>query len=218
MKLTGILGGAALAIAGATGAQAATLTFDTPKAAAQVESGYTYVNNSGYSVAGALQLTDDGGRKSAAIAKVDGGTFDAVSVDMTGVQRAFNSGSPVKFNNYKWNGYRNGQVVASDAGGLDNWNNFTGYSFGSEFAGLTKLELVLTGPDGPYSVVNLAFGRPAPGTTYCDLWCAGIAIDNLVLTDSVISAVPVPGGLVLMGSALGLGLIGFGRRRAKPTA
>lgn len=214
----------------ATGAGAATLTFDNQAIAPIVESGYSYINDSTYNPGGVISLHDDaGGQQSATFAKAKGGYFDALSVDMTGIQRAYKAGSAaalgtvpfykwaqsqtLSFDNFQWNGYRNGSLVASSSGSSLGWYSFKSYSFSTAYRGLSSLELVLKGPGFSHSVILGAFESPSPDMVYCDTWCAGVAIDNLLLSDSVMSAVPLPGGLLLLASALGLGTIVSRRRR-----
>lgn len=215
MKFSTTLGGAILAMACATGAQAATLTFDAQSPTPITESGYTYQNSAAYGSSGVLQMTSDGGQTSATFMKSAGGYFDASTVDMAGTQRVMNNGGQTPaYDNYTWNGYRDGQLVASDSGSLNNWNSFSSYSFSGAFAGLSKLELVLNDPNYRHQVIIPGFFVAGPNVPYCDTWCSGIAIDNLVLNDAI-SPVPLPGGLALMGSALGLGWVVTRRRKVK---
>ena len=213
-------------------ATATTLTFDQFGFGPLVEQGYSYTNSSSYSTAGALSLHDDlGGQQQASFAKVNGGHFNAMSVDMTGFGNVFKTGTQAGLDdvnnrlgnytdwvydtqlnlpNFSWTGFRGGQQVAYDQGSVLNWFNMGTYTFSAAFQNLDTLVLNLLMPNVGYQVVNFTWGL-TPDTVFCLAYCGSIAIDNLTLQDVQPTVAPLPAGVVLLGS--GLLLMGWMRRR-----
>lgn len=217
MKLIAVIAAVLLGSA----ANATTLTFDYPNFGGPVvEQGYTYLNNSSYSSGGNLLLHDDIlGLQSTTFSRVGGGSFNSTSVKMSGFNRAYVSGTQAErdkitdtrsveysnwvtstqpiFNNFTWNGYQNGSLVASFTGNISS-QQFQLFQFGSGFTNLTSLELVYHIPNGV--LIGYPYTIPA-NTVWCHEWCGDIVIDDLSLSE-----VPLPASLPL----LAVGLLGLG--------
>lgn len=222
MKTIGVLFAWLLMALAPAQASTVTLLFDAPPSGAQVESGFGFTNSSSYSVGGTLDLHDDaGGLQTTSFSRVAGGYFDALSVDMLGYQRLFMTGAtvdsdstPLAFDNFQWNGYRDGTLMASDQGSLAG-GSMVSYLFDSAFSGLSSLELTLLAPGMrfTYAITGL-FGPTGANQPYCQDYCASVSIDNLALSVVPVAPVPLPAGFGLLASALGLGAVaGRWRRR-----
>jgi hypothetical protein len=207
-------------------AQASTVTllFNGPPTGAQTENGYSFVNSSSYSAGGTLDLHDDsGGLQSTSFARTAGGYFNALSVDMRGYQRLFVTGatpsaapSKLAFNNYQWNGYRNGTLMASASGSLGG-GSMVNYLFDQTFSGLSTLQLNLLAPGMRVSIaISGLFGPSGPNQPYCQDYCTWVSIDNLKLNAVQLSPVPLPAGFGLLASVLGVGAVAarWRKRRA----
>lgn len=200
-------------------ASTVTLKFDGPPIGAQVESGVSFTNGSAYSSGGSLYLHDDsGGQLSSMFQLVTGGVFDALSVDMSGIQRLMVSSRigplPKAFNNFRWTGYRNGVEVARAVGSLTG-GSIVNYLFSAAFTGLTSLQISFTGPTWPHTLLWPGMSLPTgPGQAWCDTYCGSLTIDNLRLApqDMDVSVVPLPGGFWLLAGALGFGAFVTRRR------
>lgn len=218
MKLICILSFLLTGIVSSAQAATVSLQFSGAPTGAQIESGYSYVNGAAYNLGGGLLLHDDsGGQSSATFTPVSGGFFDAKSVDMWGIQRLFVTGvqspSQLFFNNFQWSGYRNGALVASDTGSLSG-GSIANYLFNASFTGLSYLRLNLLAPGIQYTVPFTDLFIPSQaGQAYCVAYCSSVSIDNLVLSDAVPAAVPLPAGFALLLGALGFGTF-VGRRRS----
>lgn len=223
MKFIGVLFIWIMAALAPASAATVTLLFDGPPIGAQSESGYSFINSSSYSAGGTLDLHDDsGGLQSTDFTRTAGGYFNALSVDMRGYQRLFMTGATpgaaprkLAFNNYQWNGYRNGSLMASASGSLSG-GSLVNYLFDQTFSGLSSLQLNLLAPGMRFSIaISGLFAPSGPGRAYCQDYCGSISIDNLALSAVQISPVPLPAGFVLLASVLGIGAAGAGWRRRR---
>ena len=216
------------------GATTVTLAFDQYGFSPLHENSYVYSNYSSYEGPGSWAFHDDsGGMVKSSIKREDGQPFDALSMDFSGQNFAFQTGSQEKlekegeagarkytYGYVQLNGYRDGIPIVSET----IFKNFTShFTFSSLFTGLTKLEVKLSD-----SFKNLGWSffheaPPRPNKIYCKDpggWARGcevVRIDNLALRHTP-SPVPLPAALPLLLAALGSLAVASRRRKAvRPT-
>jgi hypothetical protein len=203
-------------------------TFEpTPVYGTFTESGMSYQNSTSYVGGDYMYLHDDsGGIKMSEIKGVNGERFDAVSADITGYSRVYQTGNKKKpkkprklekwlygnnitYDNFAFYGFRDGLLVASQKGSIN--GSFSQLMFGADFTDLDLLVAELLVPKALNSLYNKIRKRK---TLFCDEWCAGFQVDRLGLNVREPAPVPLPAGLPLLAAGLGgLGLI-VRRKRA----
>ena len=94
--------------------------------------------------------------------------------------------------------------------------NGTGIRFENGFSGVDRVDVSVLLPfydEVESTILDYQFSDYAAGSVLCDDWCSDVQLDNLV-----VSAVPLPPSLFLLGSLLGLGLAAGGLRRRRGQA
>ena len=153
---------------------------------------------------GSVHLTDDGTGFASSISFVTTGLFNAVRFDIDGVNNYcadLSCNAPEAFNNVKVVGERDGIIVANSS--FYSEEGARTHLFGSDFMNLDRLTISVLLPD---DVDNSTCAFLAP--------CSFFDLDNLVLEQVDISAVPLPAGLPLYGAGVGI-LALMARRRKK---
>lgn len=190
-----------------------------------LEAGFRYENGSTYNPGDRLLLhDDDGGITLSQIRMDNGGTFDALTADISGSSRLYKTGKkkrprdPSKldkwlygrnltYENYAFYGYREGVLVGSLTGAL---NGSASLSFGADFLGIDLLVAKLLVPD---AVVDFFGEISKRRTLFCREWCGDFSIHRMGLYAYDPAPVPLPAGLPLL--AGGLGLLAAVRRKGR---
>jgi len=191
------------------------------------EQGFNYQTSDVYS-GGPIMLTDDSGLVSSTLSHTNGRSFSLNSIDVSAWNNsAYVTGSgpqPTDPNDYdvwardhfssemgwKIEGYRNGSVISSFFQSADRSSPlaYTNLSFGALFENMDSIVFSMVFPDG----FTYDTGTPfefGPNTTWCEsFYCSQIDFANFVVT-----TVPLPAGLPMLGA--GLGLMWMVRRRGR---
>lgn len=225
-------------------AQATVLEFDAPFSdpgtETVIDQGYTYQDNTIYFRPGVLYLHDDAGLTTSTLTRVDGRRFTPLRAEIGGksyLYRAYAGPHPDGDSFYEYpmgsptgplmhllsepltfriDGYRGATYLGSVADTFVS-QPFTTVEFGTAFRDVDRLVMSLIVPGGAqlYSMFEDALreGDPLPygaGALVCHEWCGDLEIDSMT-----IAPVPLPAGLVLLGSGIGVAAVGLRARRRR---